>query len=190
MFKEREITVSAKQDIDFVVSPSGKYFFDPEVIELYNNYNDLLNEYTNLNKKLRGKEAESASIFGDPRKMRQQIVDLESQNRALITEVKLLRKCLDEASADRDKYKSMWQANADSRDKLYRQYNDTKKQLDSIKSAFDDYAKRESQIRSAQKPKQTCATCKWHDRKCYRPTSDNFGEITDDEYGCKRYESQ
>jgi len=162
MFKEREITVSAKQDIDFVVSPSGKYFFDPEVIELYNNYNDLLDE----------------------------ISGIRQQNRALITEVKLLRKCLDEASADRDKYKSMWQANADSRDKLYRQYNDTKKQLDSIKSAFDDYAKRESQIRSAQKPKQTCATCKWHDRKCYRPTSDNFGEITDDEYGCKRYESQ
>lgn len=164
MFKEREITVTAKQDIDFVVSPSGKYFFDPEVIELYNNYNDLL-----------------------------------KQNRALITEVKLLRKCMDEASADRDKYKSMWQANVDSRDKLYRQYRDTKKQLDSIKSAFDEYTKRESQIRSASdyyktvneyNENHTCSTCKWHDRKCYRPTSDNFGEITDDEYGCKRYEPQ
>ena len=178
MFKEREITVTAKQDIDFIVSPSGKYFFDPEVIELYNNYNDLLNEYTNLNKKLRDKEAESTSIFGDPREMRQQIVDLESQNRALITEVKLLRKCLDEASADRDKYKA---------------------KIDNIKSAFDDYAKRESQIKSASDYYKTvkeynenhsCKTCKWHDRKCYRPTSDNFGEITDDEYGCKRYEPQ
>ena len=80
--------------------------------------------------------------------VRRYITDLERHNRALKATVRLLDKCLTEASDDRDKYKAMWQANVESREKCHKLYRETKCQLDELNVAFDEYIKREKKLKS------------------------------------------
>jgi len=80
--------------------------------------------------------------------VRRYVMDLEKHNRALKATVRLLDKCLTEASEARDKYKAMWQANVESREKCHKLYRETKRQLDELNVAFDEYIKREKKLKS------------------------------------------
>ena len=60
--------------------------------------------------------------------VRRYVMDLEKHNRALKASIRLLNKCLDEATESRDEYK---------------------RQLDELNVAFDEYIKREKIIKDA-----------------------------------------
>lgn len=84
--------------------------------------------------------------------------------RAMGTEIKLLRKCLDEAAEDRDNYK---------------------RQLDELNIMFDKYIKREKIIQG--KGCWECSYCDpiFHFCKCRE--SDNYNELVGNECRCERY---
>ena len=104
-------------------------------------------------------------IVNDKKEYEQTAKDLVAQNKAMKTSIALLEKCLDEATEDRDRYK---------------------RQLDELNIMFDEYIRREKQIKGV----GSCKTCLY--RNLYKDVcdcneSDNYGERVDSECRCERY---